>query len=194
MSGKCSAIYYMDCPNCDKEIFVNNGDENDLTVADVETVECCYCQTIMSMPEYDGDTPTILEDCDYGEDSYKSEEEAINLKSNEEAEEEKKHVDASDIVCPYCFKHHDPEFSDVVVDCIRDDTSDNNDICNCKCTWCGEKFTMTYVTVTKFTTRKACRAPVGTCSVCGQIQYDTPSGPCCENGHGGAPSVEDEDE
>lgn len=24
------------------------------------------------------------------------------------------------------------------------------------------------------------------CSVCGFAQYDTPGGPCCENGHGGA--------
>ena len=38
---------------------------------------------------------------------------------------------------------------------------------------------------------KKCLVPIGTCSICGQIQYETPAGPSCENGHGGAPSVED---
>lgn len=34
--------------------------------------------------------------------------------------------------------------------------------------------------------------PTGTrCSDCGEIQYATPSGPCCVNGHGGAPPMED---
>jgi len=32
---------------------------------------------------------------------------------------------------------------------------------------------------------------VGTCSECGEPQYATPSGNCCKNGHGGAPSEED---
>lgn len=27
------------------------------------------------------------------------------------------------------------------------------------------------------------------CAECGLVQYDTPSGPCCENGHGGAEGV-----
>jgi len=29
------------------------------------------------------------------------------------------------------------------------------------------------------------------CAVCREPQFATPSGPCCSNGHGGAPSVED---
>ena len=32
---------------------------------------------------------------------------------------------------------------------------------------------------------------LGTCSVCGKPQFETPSGPCCENGHGGAPTIEE---
>jgi len=28
------------------------------------------------------------------------------------------------------------------------------------------------------------------CSVCGEVQADTPGGPSCRNGHGGAPSLE----
>jgi len=34
--------------------------------------------------------------------------------------------------------------------------------------------------------------PVGTCSVCGEPQYWTPSGKVCVNGHGGAPSIKEE--
>jgi len=35
--------------------------------------------------------------------------------------------------------------------------------------------------------------PAGTrCGVCGEIQYNTPSGPCCVNGHGGAVPMEDD--
>jgi len=30
------------------------------------------------------------------------------------------------------------------------------------------------------------------CSVCGEPQFDTPSGVTCSNGHGGAPSKEDQ--
>lgn len=33
------------------------------------------------------------------------------------------------------------------------------------------------------------RASVGTCSLCRELQFSTPSGPICKNGHGGAPSV-----
>lgn len=32
---------------------------------------------------------------------------------------------------------------------------------------------------------------VGTCSVCGKPQFRTPSGPACREGHGGAPSKEE---
>lgn len=33
------------------------------------------------------------------------------------------------------------------------------------------------------------RASVGTCSECGELQFATPSGANCKNGHGGAPSL-----
>jgi len=41
----------------------------------------------------------------------------------------------------------------------------------------------------KFHSKKVIDWPLNgeLCSVCGEAQYRTPSGPCCENGHGGAP-------
>ena len=34
--------------------------------------------------------------------------------------------------------------------------------------------------------------PIRHCSVCNELQFDTPSGPVCKNGHGGADSIEDQ--
>lgn len=31
--------------------------------------------------------------------------------------------------------------------------------------------------------------PILKCSICGELQFTTPHGPCCKNGHGGADSL-----
>lgn len=44
--------YSIYCPNCDKIVWYNNGDENDLTMPDIEIVRCWHCREYMDI---DGD-------------------------------------------------------------------------------------------------------------------------------------------
>ena len=37
------SIIGIDCPQCRKTIWVNNGDVSDLTVGDIDAIKCCFC-------------------------------------------------------------------------------------------------------------------------------------------------------
>ena len=37
-------IYSVECPDCERTCWVNNGDVTDLTACDVEAVECPFCE------------------------------------------------------------------------------------------------------------------------------------------------------
>ena len=65
-------IYDLECPSCGETVYVNNGDEDDLTVPDIECVCCCYCQEIFPF------NPKGSLDPDLAEDSFKTEKEALN--------------------------------------------------------------------------------------------------------------------
>jgi hypothetical protein len=41
------------CPKCGKKNWVNNGDPEDLTVEDVEAVECWYCDHVHLIDDSD---------------------------------------------------------------------------------------------------------------------------------------------
>ena len=145
----CDSVYYFDCPGCGQEVFVNNGDENDLTMGDIESIKCCYCGVIFNFPDAPDIDPEVIPDADHGDESFKTEAEAMRGKSDEEVEREKKHVNTCDVVCPHCLESYDPEFQLDEDGCTVDY---DDDVTTVTCGKCDKKFTMTYHTV--FTTRK----------------------------------------
>lgn len=50
-------IYDVDCPQCGKACWVNNGDVDDQTVPDVEAVRCPWCLHEFALPGVEDETP-----------------------------------------------------------------------------------------------------------------------------------------
>lgn len=69
-------IYSVDCPSCGRRVWVNNGDTNDVTVPDVEAVQCPWCDKVFPIPGSDEE----LFDPNYADQGYKSPNEACGFK------------------------------------------------------------------------------------------------------------------
>jgi hypothetical protein len=77
-----TALYELWCPKCEKAVWINNGDEEDMTVTDVDSVICPWCGWCFWV---NPDKAEILGrgDPEDGEDGYRTANEAANLEHEE---------------------------------------------------------------------------------------------------------------
>tara|TARA_Y100000034_G_C6795891_1_gene356718 strand:- start:411 stop:641 length:231 start_codon:yes stop_codon:yes gene_type:complete len=71
-----TSLYSIMCPKCSEKVWCNNGDEEDMTVPDIEALKCPYCGHYwwLSDPSdmfHEEDLPE-----EYAEDGYKTPNEA----------------------------------------------------------------------------------------------------------------------
>ena len=80
-----TTITSITCPQCNKLMFVNLGNTDDMTVGDVEAVRCPYCIKCFFLEDF---VPECFEvgvtADDLADDGYKTPNEAFNLEHIEE--------------------------------------------------------------------------------------------------------------
>ncbi len=66
-----TALYEIFCPKCEKALWINNGDEDDMTVCDVDSVKCPWCGVCFWIDPSRAKDVGVGEPGD-GEDGYKT--------------------------------------------------------------------------------------------------------------------------
>jgi hypothetical protein len=69
-------IYGIDCPECKKLVWVNNGDTSDVTIPDTEAVQCPWCDRVFPIPGSDKE----MFDPGFCDQGYKSPNDACRFK------------------------------------------------------------------------------------------------------------------
>tara|TARA_Y100000310_G_C20617714_1_gene781547 strand:- start:1265 stop:1489 length:225 start_codon:yes stop_codon:yes gene_type:complete len=72
-----TSIYDFGCPKCEKEVWVSNGDPNDITYPDIEALKCCHCGHCWWVDEFADDGVNSPEDI--AEDTHKTPNEAAGI-------------------------------------------------------------------------------------------------------------------